>query len=304
MKIDELTKEQASQLETYRDKWICIGLDTSPCNREEAEKWAKKAYTVAKEDEKELEEPKKIHWANSPMEAVEMMSKKYGLTKQECFNAFSYGNHDASWLSFHNFFKEVVGLTEETEQIIPLINVAQNCGWIMLLDTVACLCERPEEINLIAGEKTYCIKNQKPEQPIINGVLHKDGGPAIKYRDGFCKYYLNGVAVTKEIAETPWDKLDPKLLFKTENAEVRREIVRKIGMERILETVGYDVLDTQNDYQLLKFDIGDGRKRPYLKMTNPSLGVYHVEGVPPDTKTVKEALYFRNGTDEKPIVLT
>ena len=31
-------------------------------------------------------------------------------------------------------------------------------------------------------------------------------------------------------------------------------------------------------------------------MTNPSLdGVEHVEGVPPEVKTVEEALLFRNG---------
>ena len=44
--------------------------------------------------------------------------------------------------------------------------------------------------------------------------------------------------------------------------------------------------------------------RPYLKMTNPSIGVFHVEGVHPDCTTVDQALEFRNGTKVKPTVLT
>jgi|3_EtaG_2_1085321.scaffolds.fasta_scaffold12633_4 hypothetical protein len=38
---------------------------------------------------------------------------------------------------------------------------------------------------------------------------------------------------------------------------------------------------------------------------DPSLdGVWHVEGVHPDCKTVKQALEWRNGTEETPEVLT
>ncbi len=46
---------------------------------------------------------------------------------------------------------------------------------------------------------------------------------------------------------------------------------------------------------MLVLDLGDGRTRPYLKMLNPSIGVWHVEGVAPAVRTVQEALNFRNG---------
>lgn len=54
------------------------------------------------------------------------------------------------------------------------------------------------------------------------------------------------------------------------------------------------VLDKTDDnmYELLVLDTGD-RKRPYLKMRNPSIGTYHIEGVGRECKTVAEALAFR-----------
>jgi hypothetical protein len=108
----------------------------------------------------------------------------------------------------------------------------------------------------------------------------------------------------KEYVETPWDKLDPKLIIKETNAEVRRELVRKIGIERVVEKLGAKVLDKKGDYELIMLDIGDNNLRPYLKMKNPSIGVYHIEGVQPGCKTVDDALNFRNGTKEKPVILT
>lgn len=124
------------------------------------------------------------------------------------------------------------------------------------------------------------------------GQVHRANGPAIELpEDG--RYYLNGVSVTKHLVMTPAEKLDPKMIFQEQNAEVRREIVRKIGMERIILKCGAKVLDKMDDYELLEFDIGDGRKRPYLKMRNPSIATWHIEGVPVGTKTVREALHFR-----------
>jgi len=80
-------------------------------------------------------------------------------------------------------------------------------------------------------------------------------------------------------------------------------MVRKIGIDRICYKLG-TAIDKQGDYELLLIDIGDERKRPYLKMLNPSIGTWHVEGVHPHCKTVEQALNWRNQTEEKPEVLT
>ena len=141
--------------------------------------------------------------------------------------------------------------------------------------------------------------------------LHCDGGPALvatTQEEGEKRvwewYFLNGVRVPKEIATTPAEKLDPRLLLETDNAEVRREIVRKIGIERVCKALNAKVIDRKGDYELLLLDLRDGRKRPYLKMRNPSLGVYHIEGVHPSCNTVVEALRWRNGSDLEPELIS
>ena len=95
------------------------------------------------------------------------------------------------------------------------------------------------------------------------------------------------------------------MILRTTNAEVRREIVRKIGIERACQQLAAKVVDRQGElYELLLLDLGDKRRRPYLKMRNPSLGVYHLEGVHPTCKTVEEALRWRNNSAAQPVILT
>ena len=95
------------------------------------------------------------------------------------------------------------------------------------------------------------------------------------------------------------------MVAKEKNVEVRRELVRKIGVERIYLKLGGKVIDTKDKYELVTLNLGDDRNRPFLKFENASVpGVIHIEGVPPNTKTVSEALAFRNGSDQKPVELT
>jgi hypothetical protein len=125
---------------------------------------------------------------------------------------------------------------------------------------------------------------------------HCDGGAAIEWRDGWKLFYLNGVLVPEEVAVTPAESLDPAVILREGNVEVRKEIVRKIGVERILQKLGGRIIDTWNGYELIVLDIPDMSIRPaYLKMRNPSIGTYHVEGVPPRIKTCREALSWRVG---------
>jgi hypothetical protein len=135
--------------------------------------------------------------------------------------------------------------------------------------------------------------------------LHAARGPAISWPDGEQQFFfLNGVRVPSEIVEVSAHELEPRLILRERNAEVRREIVRKIGIERICQELEAQCLDRQGNYELLLLDLQDGRTRPFLKMRNPSIGVYHIEGVAPECRTVAEALAWRNQSDVPPSVLT
>jgi hypothetical protein len=160
-------------------------------------------------------------------------------------------------------------------------------------------------LGVIYPLRQFCIVAKRPKQVTLhNGLLHCTTGPAVLYADGFCVYALNGVQVSKELVETPAEALDPMLVCREQNAEIRREIVRKIGVERLISKIGAVCIDRSGDYELLIVDLGDGRKRPYLKMLNPSIGVWHVEGVHLDCQTVEAALNWRNDTKETPAALT
>ena len=135
-------------------------------------------------------------------------------------------------------------------------------------------------------------------------MVHDEHGPALAYPDGWRVWALNGVLVPREVVETPADELDARLLLSEPNAEVRREIVRKIGINRVFEQLGAQTLDTAGDYALVNLDIGDGRRRPYLKMVNPSTGQVHLEGVAPQVRTVAEAIAWRNDTSGVPEALS
>lgn len=301
--IKELTEEQSKQLEKYRDKWIKIGLNTSKIDRAKAESLVGAVY-----EQGGLPPPKEIKWVKSPTEALEYVENhsSYDGTKRDAFSNFCYGNHDAGWLSFYDYCYEVLGLHEEVEPLRPLIEFSKEVGWYLPFDDVIVISERPEFISLIAEDSVvHKIENSLPEDVILNGKLHCDGGPALRFRDGSCLFYLNGVKVPEEVAVSHSSKIPAKMFAEIKNAEVRREFVRKVGMERILQEVQGRIVDTQGDYELIMFNIGEiVGERPFLKMVNPSIDTIHVEGVHPNCLTVEDALNWRNGTDIRPTVLT
>lgn len=63
--ITELTEEQKAQLPGWADKWIAVGLDTTPANRPLFAEGAIECYGFAG-----LEPPKEIVWCSSPIVAV------------------------------------------------------------------------------------------------------------------------------------------------------------------------------------------------------------------------------------------
>lgn len=277
--IEFLTKEQEKQLEEYKVKWIKIGLDTNRSNKKKCNKAIKEVYKNVG-----LKPPKKIIWTLSPKEAIER-AKELEKDIYDIFSHICYGQHESSWLFVYDYCLNVLGI-KECKIIEPHMEIAKNCGWWLPFEDLVIVSEKPSKI-YFKGD-----------------ILHREEGAAIEYGDGFKVYALNDVHMPKEIVETSKEDIEVTSIIKEKNVEIRKEIVRKIGIERIMEEFGAKVIDKKGDYELLLLDIGDSEKRPYLKMKNPSLGTYHIEGVHPTTRTVKEALKFRNGTEEEPIRLS
>lgn len=182
--IDDLTPEQEEQMKVYAKKWKAIADCTEPANRELAEEAIQLAYKNA-----ELPEPE-IIWTGSPMgnlkAKAEYEAAKTGKTVDECMNIEEgiensfYAQYDKD-LACYEFMREVLGLVEETEPILGLLQLAKNASCALPYYKVCFISERPTELHY--DEK---------------GRLHNDDGPSILYPDGFCTHHTHGVRLTKE----------------------------------------------------------------------------------------------------------
>ena len=141
--------------------------------------------------------------------------------------------------------------------------------------------------------------------------LHNEKGMAVKYKDGFGWYSLNGVSVPGWLVEQKDTEIDPARIRDIQNAEIRREFVRKVGYDRIYHKLGGKVIDKKemvifngeeefpHVYELIELNVEEsGQGWRFLSMLNPSLStpdnpVMHVEGVSNDCDTFEDAWNFR-----------
>ena len=294
-KIEKLTDTQIARFPEFVKKWTDIGLCTEPSDRLQAEHGIRLAYAAAN-----LQAPVKIVWTSSPLaqglaRALVVSGNgasvwasvrdsvwasvwdSVGDSVRDSVGDSGYGQNDASWLAFYDYFREVCGLNNETEKLDGLMLQAQSAGWFLPHEHICWISERHRRV----------CRNSR-------GQLHSHDGMAVEYPDGWGVWAWNGVRVTEQIIMNP-DSLMPEQIAKESNAQVRQVMVERIGIERICQLFKAQSADKRGTYELLILDLGDGRKRPYLKMLNPSIGVWHVEGVDPRVRTVQEALNFRNG---------
>ena len=202
---------------------------------------------------------------------------------------FGNGQHDAPWCAYIDFFREVLGLTAQTEPSESHREIAESAGWFSPYQHLCWISERHRRV----------CRNSR-------GQLHSHDGMALEYPDGWGIWAWNGVCVTEQIILKP-ETLRPEQIAKEQNAQVRQVMVERIGIERVCQIFRAVVLDKKDSYELLNLNLGDGRIRPYLKMLNPSVGCYHIEGVPPTCTTVQQAINWRAGNEEvtwNPEILT
>ncbi len=277
--IEELTPEQMKLFDEVSNKYLNIAFGgNQEVNLEAAKDGFNLLYSRAG-----YPPPKDIVVLESPKE----LKKESGLVDGETFNPVGIF-YDAPWTSLADFFQQIsASISSEIEfDVWKNFICFSGVAFCVLREQVAYVCRRPKKTHFSS-----------------EGKLHSEKETVISWEDGFGEYALNGVVVSKEVALTPGEKM-PLSMLREANVDVRREIVRKMGIERIAYLGKQEVLDTLEDYQLILLDIGDGRKREYLKMKNPSIGVTHIEGVLPGLKTAVEALNWRNQQNTLPEILT
>ncbi len=144
----------------------------------------------------------------------------------------------------------------------------------------------------IAEKEIICIC--RPVLTLKGERLHNENGPAVEWSNKEKYYFLNGVQVSENIVTTKAEELDPLLLIKEQNAEVRREIIRKVGVSRLLQKLNAQKLDSWREYELYNIDNIDIEPVHILKMTCPSTKIFYSLRIPPEIKKAYEAITWIN----------
>ena len=297
-----LTPEQEAMIPVIRDEWLAKGLSTEPANRKDAEKGVRMAYQSAG-----LTPPGVIIWLRSPIEGAMgtvlvpqfLNALREGLkTRQVGGQVWAqvgdqvgqslWGQHDAGWLSYLDFFQNVVPISDKAE---GLQKVGACSGWWWTFQNVVILTERP---NVLKRDE--------------RGRLHSADGPAIAYPDGWGVYAWHGVRVPKEVIENP-ETLTAAGILKVDNAEIRRVMIERMGQDRFLLDANPTVLNADKDQfgrerQLYRVDLDEDEPLVAVKVINstPEPDGEHKSyllRVPPEIDTCAKAIAWSFAVDEK-----
>ena len=156
----------------------------------------------------------------------------------------------------------------------------------------------------LISERPTVLKTRKQGERYIP---HCETGSFCQWADGSALYSLNGVRVPKWLVDTPAERIDPKLALTEKNVDVQREIIRKIGAEKILKASNAKLLDeftyekTGCKYKLYHMKLNGSIDRKYLYFEAASLpGVYYCQPVPLETTKALHGLgWMRHLTEQE-----
>lgn len=196
------------------------------------------------------------------------------------------GVKDYGWLAFYDYFKEI-GVLDHEEFERYKKSLETGIWDTIQLDGAWVVCEAPVETHLIDKD-----------------VLHKDGAPAVLWRDGYCQYWLNGISVPDWLVMTPETSLNLGDYNRLDGADVKMEFVRKFGVDRMVSKG--KLIDTYKNYpenawynksQYQLYDMAclfrGVEYAPHLLMKHQTMGIMALEGVSPSVRTIPQALEDR-----------
>lgn len=231
----------------------------------------------------------KLRW-----ETVPYADKEGEYLMGNFFHARMQGSFDAFSPTSLRFLHEAYNVPYSAEFLkkIDVVEKLHELGNVYFIpDKVAIVCQKP-------------LKFQFDEQ----NRRHNSVGPQMEYAGfyPFRQYYMNGVEVPDWLANTHSSEIDISRYKEISNADVKAEFLRKVGIERMLETGkqidSYENYPDKDWWQKSEYELWDMSHlfvnipfAPHLKMKNQTTGVWHVEAVSPDCNNLEKALAYRLG---------
>ena len=161
-----------------------------------------------------------------------------------------FGQHDCDWLANIDYFKSIVGLQMETEDLNGISMISQSAGWFWPHEKICWICERTESVNLDEDER-----------------VHNNRGPAISFRDGWKIYASHGVILPDWITEAP-QMITPSKIDKEQNAEIRRVKIELFGQERYLKEGESKLVGSSSFGRLWKKELRDDEPIVMVELLN------------------------------------
>jgi hypothetical protein len=169
---------------------------------------------------------------------------------RDSVRASVYGQHDAGWLSFYDYFSEVVGLTNQIETLQGLIALAKHAGWALPCRNTCWVSERHTTLNRDDA-----------------GRLHSEDSPAVGYPDGWSIYAWHGVRVPKRVITSP-ESLTTQEINTEANAEIRRVMLERFGYQRYLLESGAKRIAVDELGELYRTEVPDDEPLVMVKVKN------------------------------------
>lgn len=205
-----------------------------------------------------------------------------------------YGQHDANWLGYYEYMREVCGEVDATSKLVPLIEHAKVGGWYLPHIEVCFMSERPDILEL---DDQY--------------RLHSRTGPALHFPDGWAVYAINNVKVPSYVVTNP-EQITVQRIDEEQNLEVRTIMLGIFGMERFLSESGAIPVHADEYGSLYRRDMPGDEPLAMVCYTDE---VKNLDGtpkrgflrVPPDCETAHAAVawtYHKDPKDYKPLLRT
>jgi hypothetical protein len=244
--IKSLTEAQIATFQTFVEKWTNIGLDTAPLDYTKIRAAVETAYTIA-----DITPPRFYVYAKGPIEAIRIIGAAENCTltetdfvnlsesadplaltnellkfvtpdqKKEFEYPHFYGQHDAGWLSFYDFFYSHFGLGEK---LLGLSELSKQAGWVYLYEDLVIICQKPIKLTM------------------RNGRTHNEKGPAIEYADGLKVYSFNGTVIPEKWVEER-DTIDPSEIMSCKDTDQRAAGIAMFGYDRMKKHLNYKILE-------------------------------------------------------------
>ncbi len=208
-----------------------------------------------------------------------------GASVRASVGASGYGQHDANWLAFYEYFREVCSLDAETQNLRGLWKIAKNAGWFLPHEKICWISERPNKLN-------------RDER----GRLHSENDAAIAYPDGWEIFAWHGVRVAEYVIRHP-GQITVKDIEQESNAEIRRVKMERFGQDKYLRESHAELQHRDEFGKLWRKQIPNDEDLVMVEVLNStpepdgSSKTYFLR-VPPSVQTAKEAVAWT--MDKKP----